>query len=193
MGSLRRLASPLNAAPCGLRVFFTPNPATDALSVLLEVSADSEIGAFALRFHTSAAGRRKDHRLNVSLVKTLPSSLIGSKVAVFKLEGGSVSFKSKVAILETPSVYSAAFSFDNLEPGAYLLVGWRDANGNGVLELGDSVGAFLTPEGTASFSPPISSADFDLETLDMELGARLGALGLPVGLEAELVNAVSAP
>jgi hypothetical protein len=32
------------------------------------------------------------------------------------------------------------------------------------------INAFLTPEGCASFSPPISSADFDLGTLDMELG-----------------------
>ena len=183
----------LDAAPSGLRVAFTPNPATDALTVRLEVSADSEIGAFALRFYSSAAGRRKDHRLNVNLVKILPPSLIGSRIALFKLEGGAVSFKSKVSILETPSVYSAAFNFDNLEPSAYLLVGWRDANANGVLELGDSVGAYLTPEGSASFAPPISSADFDLETLDMELGARLEMLGLPVGLEAELVKAVAAP
>ena len=131
--------------------------------------------------------------MNVNLVKTLLSSLVGSRIALFKLEGGAISFKSKVAILETPSVYSAAFSFGNLDPGAYLLVGWRDANGNGVLEPGDSVGAFLTPEGSASFSPPISSADFDLETLDMELGARLEALGVPVGLEAELVKAVAGP
>ena len=182
----------LDAAPSGLRASFTPNPATDALTVRLEVSADSEIGAIALRFHSSAAGRRKDHRLNVNLVKTLPPSLISSRIALFKLEGGAVRFKSKVAILETPSVYSATFNFDNLEPGAYLLVGWRDANGNGVLELGDSVGAYLTPESSASFSPLISSADFDLETLDMELGARLEVLGLPVGLEAELVKAVAA-
>jgi serine protease len=183
----------VNAAPSGLSVAFTPNPALDSVIVKLEASADSELGAFAVRFHSSAAGRRKDHRLNVNLVKTLPPSLIGSRIALFKLEGGAVSFKSKVAILETPSVYSAAFNFDNLEPGAYLLVGWRDANGNGVLEMGDSVGAYLTPEGSASFAPPISSADFDLETLDMELGARLESLGLPVGLEAELVKAVAVP
>lgn len=183
----------LDAAPSGLRVSFTPNPATDALTVRLEVSADSEIGAFALRFHSSAAGQRKDHRLNVNLVKTLPPSLIGSRIALFKLEAGAITFKSKVSILETPSVYSAAFNFPDLEPGTYLLVGWRDANGNGVLELGDSVGAYLTPEGSASFSPPISSADFDLETLDMELGARLELLGLPVGLETELVKAVATP
>lgn len=94
--------------------------------------------------------------MNVNLVKTLPPSLIGSRVALFKLEGGAVGFKSKVAIIETPSVYGAAFNFDNLEPGAYLLIGWRDANGTSVFELGDYVGTYLTPEGSASFSPPIS-------------------------------------
>ena len=96
-------------------------------------------------------------------------------------------------MLETPSVCSARFGFDHLEPGAYLMVAWRDANGNGLLELGDWVSAFVTPEASASFSPPISGADFDLETLDVELAARLEALRRPVGLEAKLVNAVVAP
>ena len=42
------------------------------------------------------------------------------------------------------------------------------------------VGAFVTPEGSASFSRPINSADFDLQ-----------ALGLPVGVETEVVRAVA--
>ena len=94
---------------------------------------------------------------------------------------------------ETPSVCSARFSVDHLEPGAYLMVAWRDGNGNGLLELGDWVGAFVTPEASASFSPSISGADFDLQTLDVELAARLEALRLPVSLEAKLVNTVVAP
>ena len=41
--------------------------------------------------------------------------------------------------------------------------------------------------------PRVFSSSADLETLDMELGAQLEWLGVPMGLEAELVRAVSAP
>ena len=41
--------------------------------------------------------------------------------------------------------------------------------------------------------PRVFSSSADLETLDMELGAQLEGLGVPMGLEAELVRAVSAP
>ena len=81
-------------------------------------------------------------------------------------------------------------TFVNLGQSTSLLLGWRCT---AVLELGDCVGAFFTLESSAWFAPPISSADVDLETLDMELRARLETLGLPVSLEAELVNAVFAP
>lgn len=57
------------------------------------------------------------------------------------------------------------------------------------IEQGYWLGAYLTLLDSASLSPSISSADFDLETLDKELGAWLEALGLPVKLEAELVKA----
>ncbi len=183
----------VDAAPSGLSVTFTPNPALDSVIVKLEASADSELGAFALRFHSSAAGRRKDHRLNVNLVKSLPPSLIGARVGLFKLEGGAVSLVSVQRITETPSVFSAAFSFVNLEPGVYVLIGWRDANGNGQLEIGESVGAYVAPEGSVRLEPPVLGADFDVETLDVALGARLEMLGLPVGLETALVSAVAAP
>lgn len=74
-----------------------------------------------------------------------------------------------------------------------MLIAWRDANANGVLKIGDSLGEYLTPEGRVHLGPPVLGADFDLETLDVAVGARLEARGLPVGLEAELVRAVSQP
>ncbi|NJK44122.1 MAG: S8 family serine peptidase [Pleurocapsa sp. SU_196_0] len=181
----------VDAAPSGVRVSFDPNPALEAVTVRLEVSADSELGAFTVRFHSSALGKRKEHRLSLNLVKTLPLSLISARVAVFKLQGEVVKPIASSTISKAPSVYSAEFSFSSLEPGVYLIAGWRDANGNGVLEAGDAFGVYVTPEGSVTLEPPVSNADFDLETLETSLRSRLEVLGVPVGLEEVLARVVA--
>ena len=88
--------------------------------------------------------------------------------------------------------YSAGFKFNDSEPSAHLHVRWGESNSHGTLEQSYWLGAYLMLLDSASLSPPISSANFELETPDIRFGARFEALSLPVGLEAELVKDVTA-
>jgi uncharacterized protein (DUF2141 family) len=88
---------------------------------------------------------------------------------------------------------SVAYRIDNLENAAYLMLAWRDLNGNGEADTGDEIGLYQQGGKPALLTPPASRIDLRLQRFTGDLDTLLAQADDPSSVAPQQQPVTPAP
>jgi len=113
--------------------------------------------------------------LSGTVLATLTGDLEGVVVvACFPSSDGCDDAKSKVAPLSAGG-QSANFSLSGLLASEYLILAWKDSNGNGELDAGDEVGVAMQGGKPLLVKPPAKSLQVQMQPFDGDVDKLFAA------------------
>ncbi len=187
----------------GVTMGFDPSTTVGSSSTLvLSVTGELIAGSYPVVIRASEPGGIvRTTSLSFEVSASAPTrSLEGAVAVALKLNtDGTLERKGTATVTPSGTTGLAttvgAYHLVNLEPGRYLVVMLKDANGNRVLDAGDYLG-WYTADGTSAspVAPPFSSADADLELVN-DVDASLIRLGTvsAASLKSALQSVLESP
>jgi serine protease len=142
---------------------------SDVTTLKLEVNKNAKPGEADVTIQASTNGFKLERVIRISIPPE--RTLISTFVMALKLnpDGSSDANSSHLE----PAIPAGAtglaatlgtFELPNLEPGKYLLAGFKDVNQNRIVDAGDYLGSYSQDAINSSpVRPPKQDADFDLE------------------------------
>jgi serine protease len=171
------LSLALKGAPAGVSGSLSPSGSSATLT--LNVASSVKTGSYGLTLEATGGGKTKTASLSLTVGNgSAKPSLEGAVViACFYLGNDCDSVKSKVVTLKGGA--NASYAFADLAAGDYLLVGWKDLDGDKDISSGDYLGAYVENGQVALVRPSKDGLNFALQVVQgtgMVSGKMIGAL-----------------
>lgn len=165
----------LEGNPPGVSGAFVPNPTSSSSTLTLTVAATVSPGTYSLRVRGVSGSLVKEATLGLTVSTAPPPSrptVRGAYVFALYLTPDEEDIdpdRSKYVRIDRDG-NSAPYSIPNLEGGKYVVVGWKDANGNQDVDEGDYLGVYMDNRGDYRVIPPKGGVDFALELMVSSFG-----------------------
>lgn len=166
----------LEGTPPGVSGAFAPNPTSSSSALTLTVAGTVSPGNYPLRVRGVSGSLLREATLGL-MVSTAPPPARPTvrDTYVFALylttdEEDIDPDRSKYVRIDRDGS-RAPYAIPSLEGGKYVVVGWKDVNGNQDVDVGDYLGVYMDSRGDYRVIPPKGGVDFALELMVSNLGA----------------------
>ena len=141
---------------------------TDKADLNISAAANLAPGIYTLSVRaTTGGGLSKSQALSVQVRKASDGpNLQGALVLTCIRILGKCANNTTVGVQITSATRQANYTLTGVSSsGTYVVLAYKDTNGNQLVDNGDFIGAYLTPDrsGLAQVRPPKASVSFDLE------------------------------
>jgi hypothetical protein len=137
------------------------------------------VSAIVAMLGVAASSAQSNLGISGTVFAAPASSLRNTVVIACRLENDTCD-EARSGIQElNASTPSATYRIDNLENAAYLMLAWRDLNGNGEADAGDEIGMYRQGGKPALLTPPASKIDLRLQRFNGDLDTLLAQAGDP--------------
>lgn len=141
---------------------------TDKADLNISAAANLAPGVYTLSVRaTTGGGLSKSQALSVQVRKASDGpNLQGALVLTCIRILGKCANNTTVGVQITSATRQANYTLTGVSSsGTYVVLAYKDTNGNQLVDNGDFIGAYLTPDrsGLAQVRPPKASVSFDLE------------------------------
>lgn len=171
----------LVGAPLGVSATFTPNPASTSANMTLNVGNNTPTGVYSIGVQGSGGGVTRQTSVSLIVGGASSPTISGTSVVALFWNGNDFDIGRSRELTLNASSTSSPYNFLLLDPGQYVVAGWKDTNNNGDIDSGDFFGAALIGGDLALITPPASGVNFTLELVvdnqaasALEQRARLG-------------------
>lgn len=150
----------LQGAPSGVSAQFNPNNTTANSSIMtLNVAGGTATGTYPLTVQGTGGSLTRTVGLSLTVGNPPPPvSLSGTLVAaLFVTSTGAVDIDKSKGITLTQNSQSAPYSIPDLEAGDYIVLAWKDVDGNGDVTQGDYLGGYVNSAGDLLLVQPTKS------------------------------------
>jgi len=149
----------LSGLPGGVSHTLSPNPASGSTSTLrLQVSSTPAQGSYTLTLSGSGGSLTRTVSLPLQIATPpAPPNVQDTVVVALFVAGNTIDLGLSEAVVVRQSGRVAPYSIPDLEPGDYLVIAWKDVNGDDDITPGDYLGAYTDPDGNLLLVRPTRS------------------------------------
>jgi serine protease len=140
----------------------------NAAQLSLNVASSVAKGSYALTVRGVGGALTRNANLSLRVettVSTAPSVQGTVVLACYYLGNDCDTVRSRIAQVGTGTT-QAAYSLKGLDDGEYLMIAWKDLNGDTEVNNGDYIGVYTQNANLALVRPPASNVNMPLETID---------------------------
>jgi serine protease len=139
----------LSGAPARVTGTFTPSSTTGNTSTLrLQATGSPAPGTYSLTINASGGGINRSVGLALTLGAGAPPPTVqGTMVFALFIAGNDIDVNRSKVVEITQTGQTAPYQIDDLERGEYIVVAWKDVDGNRDVTPGDYIGGFTNPAG----------------------------------------------
>ncbi|MFN3390559.1 MAG: S8 family serine peptidase [Meiothermus ruber] len=149
----------LSGAPSGVSGQFTPSSVTGSTSTLrLQVSGSPTPGTYNLTINGSGGSINRSVGLALTVGTAAPPPTVqGTVVFALYIAGNDIDLNKSAVVRVSQTGLSAPYQFNNLAGGDYVVIAWKDLDGDDDITPGDYLGGYTNADGDLLLVRPTAS------------------------------------